>query len=73
MNSRLDRVFTTALTPWDWNRPGEGNKVLFNDEAVALLDQLDEHLAEGGTLNNFVPTSQVTAVKETSIEPATVD
>jgi len=46
----------------------KGNKVLFDDEAVKLLDQLDEHLEEGGTLNNFVPPSEVTAVGN-RIEP----
>lgn len=50
----------------------KGNKVLFGDEAVKLLDQLDEHLAEGGTLNNFVPPSEVTTVGS-SIESVAVD
>ena len=46
----------------------KGNKVMFDEEAVKLLDQLDEHLTEGGTLNNFVPTSEVSTVGS-SIEP----
>jgi hypothetical protein len=50
----------------------KGNKVMFDDEAVKLLDQLDEHLAEGGTLNNFVPPSEVTTVGS-SIEPVVTE
>jgi hypothetical protein len=33
-----------------------------------LLDQLDEHLEEGGNLDNFVPPSEVTPVMGNSIE-----
>ncbi|WLT40301.1 hypothetical protein NON20_24470 (plasmid) [Synechocystis sp. B12] len=48
--SLYNRINALGLEP-----TRKGNKVLFGDEAVKLLDQLDEHLAEGGTLNNFVP------------------
>jgi hypothetical protein len=65
--SLYNRINALGLEP-----TRKGNKVLFDDEAVKLLDQLDEHLEEGGTLNNFVPPSEVTTV-ESSIEPVAVD
>ncbi|WP_249214067.1 hypothetical protein [Synechocystis sp. PCC 7338] len=65
--SLYNRINALGLEP-----TRKGNKVMFDDEAVKLLDQLDEHLAEGGTLNNFVPSSEVTTV-ESSIEPVTVE
>jgi hypothetical protein len=37
----------------------DGNKSYATDEQVALLDQQDEHLKNGGTIKNFVPTTQV--------------
>jgi hypothetical protein len=65
--SLYNRINSLGLEP-----ARKGNKVLFDDEAVKLLDQLDEHLAEGGTLNNFVPPSEVTTVGS-SIESVAVD
>ncbi|AIE76198.1 hypothetical protein [Synechocystis sp. PCC 6714] len=65
--SLYNRINALGLEP-----TRKGNKVLFDDEAVKLLDQLDEHLEEGGTLNNFVPPSEVTTV-ESSIESVAVD
>ncbi|WP_223211234.1 MULTISPECIES: hypothetical protein [unclassified Synechocystis] len=65
--SLYNRINALGLEP-----TRKGNKVLFGDEAVKLLDQLDEHLAEGGTLNNFVPPSEVTTVGS-SIESVAVD
>ncbi|WP_223343358.1 hypothetical protein [Synechocystis sp. PCC 7339] len=65
--SLYNRINALGLEP-----TRKGNKVMFDDEAVKLLDQLDEHLAEGGTLNNFVPSSEVTTVGS-SIEPVTVE
>jgi hypothetical protein len=38
----------------------DGNKAYATDEQVKLLDQQDEHLKNGGTIKNFVPTTQVT-------------
>lgn len=50
--SRLDGLEITLAK--------DGNKVYATDEQVALLDQQDEHLKNGGTIKNFVPTTQVT-------------
>lgn len=65
--SLYNRINALGLEP-----ARKGNKVMFNDEAVKLLDQLDEHLDEGGNLDNFVPPSEVTAVGS-SIEPVAAE
>ena len=35
----------------------DGNKSYATEEQVKLLDQQNEHLKNGGTLKNFVPTA----------------
>lgn len=47
--SRLDGLGITLAK--------DGNKSYATDEQVKLLDQQDEHLKNGGTLKNFVPTA----------------
>ena len=50
----------------------DGNKSFATEEQVKLLDQQNEHLKNGGTLKNFVPTThaQVT-VHDTDYNPET--
>jgi hypothetical protein len=50
--SRLDGLEITLAK--------DGNKAYATEEQVKLLDQQDEHLKNGGTIKNFVPTTQVT-------------
>ena len=46
----------------------DGNKSYATEEQVKLLDQQNEHIKNGGTLKNFVPTThaEVTALKDTA-------
>ncbi len=48
----------------------DGNKSYATDEQVKLLDQQHEHLKNGGTLKNFVPTAiaSVTVLKDCKSE-----
>lgn len=48
----------------------DGNKSYATDEQVKLLDQQHEHLKNGGTLKNFVPTAiaEVTVLKDCKSE-----
>ena len=47
--SRLDGLGITLAK--------DGNKSYATDEQVKLLDQQDEHIKNGGTIKNFVPTT----------------
>ena len=38
----------------------DGNKSYATSEQIELLDQQNEHIKNGGTIKNFVPTTQVT-------------
>ena len=43
----------------------EGNKSFATPAQIETLDELDHHLANGGTLKNFTPTTATTAIVET--------
>ena len=46
----------------------KNNKSIATEEQIKLLDQQHEHLKNGGTIRNFVPTTraEVTALKDTA-------
>ena len=41
-------------------------KAIASTEQIAQLDQLHEHLSQGGTLNNFVPTAEIVIEDDTA-------
>lgn len=47
---------------------GDRNKVYANEEQVQLLDELDEHLKNGGTLRSFLPPTKTVPMSDTSAE-----
>ncbi|MEN9517808.1 MAG: hypothetical protein RLZZ381_396 [Cyanobacteriota bacterium] len=60
--SRLDGLGITLAK--------DGNKSYGTDEQVKLLDQQDEHIKNGGTIKNFVPTTHAeVTVHNTSPNP----
>ena len=47
---------------------GDRNKVYATDEQVQLLDELNEHLKNGGTLKSFLPPTKTLPMQESVAE-----